>query len=41
MTEAMFVNAVCGITGVFGLVCLISIIVGIVAEMRDKDKYQN
>lgn len=41
MTEAMFVNAVCGIMGAFGPVCLIGIIVGIVAEMRDNDKYWN
>lgn len=41
MTEMMFVNAVCGIMGVFGLVCLIGIIAGIVAEMKNKDKYWN
>lgn len=41
MTEMMFVNAVCGIMGVFGLVCLIGIIAGIVAEAKSKDKYWN
>lgn len=41
MTEAMFVNAVCSIMGVFGLICLIGIIIGIVAEIKDKDKYWN
>lgn len=41
MTEMMFVNAVCSIMAVFGLVCFIGIIAGIVAEMKDKDKYWN
>lgn len=41
MTETMFVNAVCGIMGAFGLVCLIGIIAGIVVEMKDNNKYWN